>query len=99
MPTNTPVFVNGAPNGVRDLYLRTRYGFAAPPFSPDIAATVVFHEFNAEHIHLHYGDEWDASLEAVLPRGFMLGTAVAEFTGRGAFPDKKVFWIYSGFRY
>ena len=62
-----------APNGVRDLYARTRYGFAAPPFSPDIAATVVFHEFNAEHIHLHYGDEWDASLEAVLPRGFPPG--------------------------
>lgn len=92
-------FLTDPANGIRDLYARTRYSFPVLPFSSEIAATVVFHEFDAEHIDLHYGNEWDASLEAALRRGFMVGTEVAEFTGRGAFPDKKVFWIYSGFRY
>jgi hypothetical protein len=96
---NAEVFVNFPVNGTTDLYARTRYAFAAPPFSPNVAATLTYHDFEAQHVRLHYGTEWDASLEAALPRGFMIGTAMADFRGHTVFPDKTVFWIYSGFRY
>jgi hypothetical protein len=94
------LFVTDPPNGIRDFYVRTRYTFSAPLISSTIAATVIHHDFNAEHVQAAYGKEWDASLEAALPQGFMLGTAYADFKGnRGAFPDKAVFWFYSGYRY
>jgi len=92
-------FLSDPPNGIRDLYARTRYGFSAPLISSTIAAMLVYHDFRAEHVNAAYGDEWDASLEATLPEGFTLETAYADFRGRGAFPDKSVFWIYSGYRY
>jgi len=92
-------FLIDPPNGIRDFYVRTHYAFPAPLISSTVAATLVYHDFRAEHVNARYGDEWDASLEATLPQGFMLGTAYADFRGRGAFPDKAVFWIYSGYRY
>ncbi len=92
-------FLTDPPNGIRDLYARTRYSFPAPAISSTIAATLVYHDFSAEHVRAHYGSEWDGSLEAALPHGFSLGTAFADFGGRGAFPDKSVFWLYSGYRY
>ena len=92
-------FLTDPPNGIRDLYARTRYAFPVPLVSSTIAATLVYHDFRAEHVNTGYGDEWDASLEAALAKGFMLGTAYADFKGRAAFPDKSVFWIYSGYRY
>jgi hypothetical protein len=92
-------FLTDPPNGIRDFYARTRYAFPAPLISSTIAAMLVYHNFRAEHVNAAYGDEWDASLEATLPRGFTLGTAYADFNGRAGFPDKAVFWIYSGYRY
>jgi hypothetical protein len=92
-------FLTGPPNGIRDSYARARYAFGVPVFSGNVAATVVFHDFAAEHIRAHYGGEWDGSLEAFFPGGKMLGAAFADFSGRGAFANKSVFWFYAGYKY
>ena len=92
-------FLTDPPNGIRDSYARARYAFGVPAIYGNVAATVVFHDFDAEHIRAHYGGEWDGSLEAFFPGGKMLGAAFADFSGRGAFANKSVFWLYAGFKY
>jgi hypothetical protein len=92
-------FLTKPPNGIRDLYVKGSYGFAAAPFSDKITATLVYHDFSPEHVSGDYGSEWDAMVEAQLDSNFMVGTAYANYRGAGPFPDKAVFWLYAGYRY
>lgn len=93
-------FLTNPPNGVRDLYGRARYAFRVPMISGNVAATVVYHSFRADHVNIAYGDEWDGSLDAFFPNGTMLGAAFGDFTSRGGgFASKTAFWLYAGYHY
>ena len=92
-------FLTKPPNGIKDLYVKGAYGFAAAPFSDKVTATLVYHDFSPEHVGGNYGSEWDAMVEAQLDSNFMVGTAYANYRGAGPFPDKAVFWLYAGYRY
>jgi len=92
-------FLTKPPNGIKDLYVRGGYGFAAAPFADKITAAVIYHDFSAEHVSGDYGSEWDATVEAQIDPNFMVGTAYANYHGAGPFPDKAVFWLYAGYRY
>ena len=92
-------FLTKPPNGIKDLYVKGIYGFAATPFANKITATVVYHDFSPERGGGNLGSEWDAMIEAQLDNNFMVGTAYANYRGAGGFPDKAVFWLYAGYRY
>jgi len=92
-------FLTKPPNGIKDLYFKGSYGFAATPLADKITATLVYHDFSAEHVSADYGSEWDAMVEAQLDGNLMIGTAYANYRGAGPYPDKAVFWLYAGYRY
>ena len=92
-------FLSDPPNGIRDTYARIRYAIDAPEISGNVVATLIAHDFEAEHVHARYGSELDGSLEAFFSGGTMLGAALADFSGRGGFANKTVFWLYAGYKY
>jgi hypothetical protein len=92
-------FLTKPANGIEDFYLKGGYGFTAAPFFDKVTASIVYHDFSAEHITADYGSEWDAMVEAQLDNTVTIGTAYANYRGAGPFPDKAVFWAYAGYRY
>jgi hypothetical protein len=92
-------FVVDPPNGVEDLYLKANYGLAAMPLAQRVTASVIYHDFRAEHVPLDYGNEWDARIEAQIDRRLVLDADYGDFNGKGTFPDKKGFWVYATWRY
>ena len=92
-------FVVDPPNGVEDLYVKANYGLPAAPLAQRVSASVIYHDFRAEHVPLDYGNEWDARLEAQIDRRLVLDADYGDFNGKGAIPDKKGFWLYATWRY
>ena len=92
------VFLTTPANGIDDRYVRASYGFAPPAVADRITATLVYHDFRAERLSTHYGDEWDAQLEALVTPNVTVGAKYADFDGDVAFPDKTIFWLYASYR-
>lgn len=92
-------FVTNPPNGIEDIYVKASYGVPVPPLVQRLSVTGIYHDYSAEHVRLDYGNEWDAQLEAQIDRRLVLDAAYANFNGKGAFPDKKAFWLYATYRY
>jgi hypothetical protein len=91
-------FVVNPPNGVEDLYVKANYGVPVPLIER-VTASVIYHDFSAERVRASYGNEWDARLEAQIDRRLVLDADYADFDGKGAFADKKGFWLYATWRY
>jgi hypothetical protein len=92
-------FLTKPPNGLEDFYVKAGYGFAATPIFARVSATLIYHDFAAQHVSADYGNEWDAQLEGQIDSHFVLDMAYADYSGAGPFPDKKVFWLYATYRY
>src|SRR5258706_245747 len=92
-------FVTNPPNGIEDIYVKASYGVPVPPLVQRLSVTGIYHDYSAEHVRLDYGNEWDAQLEPQIDRRLVLAAAYANFNGKGAFPDKKAFWLYATYRY
>jgi len=93
------VFLATPVEGIRDLYVKAGYGFAAGPVFTRVMATVVYHDFSAERISGNYGHEWDAQLEGTVNANLMVGVKYAAFHGAQGFPHKNIGWVYIGFQY
>ena len=93
------VFLTKPPDGLKDTYFKGGYGFAASPVFARIAALLIYHDYSAEHVSAGYGREWDAQLEAQVDNHLVLDAAYADYGGGGPFPAKRVFWLYSTYRY
>lgn len=92
-------FLTKPANGIDNFYLKGGYGFTAAPLSEKVTVSLVYHDFSAERVHADYGSEWDAMVEAQVDNNVTVGTAYANYRGAGSFPDKTVFWVYTGYRY
>jgi hypothetical protein len=92
-------FLNKPPNGLRDFYARGTYGLPVAPVFARLSATVVYHEYSAEHLSASYGSEWDAQLEGQVDARLVVDAAYADYAGGGPFPDKRAFWLYATYRY
>jgi hypothetical protein len=92
-------FLNKPPEGLRDFYVRTTYGSPAAPVFARLSATVIYHDYSAEHVSAGYGNEWDAQLEGQVDPHLVLDVAYADYVGGGPFPDKRAFWLYATYRY
>jgi hypothetical protein len=64
-----------------------------------MTALLVYHDNSAEHVNAAYGKEWDAQLEAQIDTHLVFDAAYADYGGGGPFPAKRVFWLYSTYRY
>jgi hypothetical protein len=93
------VFLAKPPNGLKDAYVKGGYGFAASPLFARMTALLVYHDNSAEHVNAAYGKEWDAQLEAQIDTHLVFDAAYADYGGGGPFPAKRVFWLYSTYRY
>ena len=93
------VFLTTPANGIEDLYFKGSYGFAAVPFFSRVTATIVYHDFSAEHASANFGSEWDAQIEAAVDANITVGVKYAGFRGAAPLPDKGVGWLYVGYRY
>jgi hypothetical protein len=93
------VFLTKPPNGLKDAYFKGGYGFAASPLFARMTALLIYHDYSAEHVSAAYGKEWDAQLEAQIDTHLVFDAAYADYGGGGPFPAKRVFWLYSTYRY
>ena len=93
------VFLTKPPNGLKDAYFKGGYGFAASPLFARLSALLVYHDYSAEHVNAAYGKEWDAQLEAQIDNHLVFDAAYADYRSGGPFPAKRVFWLYSTYRY
>ena len=93
------VFLTTPANGIKDLYVKGGYGFAANPIFTRVTATVWYHDFSAERVSGNYGHEWDAQIEAAVDANVTVGVKYAAFQGSQAYPDKNIGWVYVGYRY
>jgi len=89
------VFVTKPPDGLIDWYVKGSAGL--PPLARigKLTASLIYHDFAAEHVRTSLGSEWDASLESRLDEHISYGTAFAAYAGGGGLPDKNVFWLYA----
>jgi hypothetical protein len=93
------VFLTTPVDGIKDLYVKAGYAFAANPIFTRVAATVVYHDFSAERVSANFGHEWDAQIEATVNANLMVGVKYAAFHGGAGYPDKNSGWVYVGYRY
>jgi len=93
------VFLTKPPNGLKDAYFKGGYGFAASPLFARMTALLIYHDYSAEHVSAAYGKEWDAQLEAQVDTHLVFDAAYADYGNGGPFPAKRVFWLYSTYRY
>jgi len=93
------VFLTTPANGIKDVYAKIGYGFAAVPVFSRVTATIVYHDFSAQRGDADYGSEWDAQIEAALDANVTLGVKYANYQGAGPYPDKAIGWLYVGYRY
>ena len=92
-------FLNKPPEGLRDFYIRTTYGLPVAPVLARLSATLIYHDYAAEHVSAGYGSEWDGQVEAQVDTHWVLDAAYADYAGGGPFPDKRAFWLYATYRY
>ena len=93
------VFLTTPANGIKDLYVKGGYAFAANPIFTRVTATVVYHDFSAERVSGNFGHEWDAQIEAVVDANVTIGLKYAAFQGGQFYADKNIGWVYVGYRY
>lgn len=85
-------FLATPPNGIRDWQASAGYGWKNSAGFDAIAATIVYHRFESDRLHLHYGNEWDALISA--KRGRWTTTAkLASFDAGDFATDTRKFWL------
>jgi len=78
--------------GIEDSYVRVSYPFAKRGKFTSIAATAVFHDYEADAGSLHYGEELDLQLVARTER--MVFTAkYADYRADGLLTDTEKVWV------
>ena len=92
-------FLTKPPDGLKDFYARASYGLPAAPVFTRLSATMIYHDYSAEHVAAGYGSEWDTQLEGQVDTHLVLDAAYANYAGGGPFPDKRVLWLYATYRY
>jgi hypothetical protein len=92
-------FLTKPPDGLKDLYFKGDYGFAASPFFAKVTTSLAYHDFSAEHLSANFGKEWDVQLEGQVDNHLVIDAACADYSGGGPYPNKKVFWLYATYRY
>ena len=80
-------------------FVKGAYGVPAAPLFARVSLALAYHSFRAEHVSASYGSEWDAQLEAQADAHLVFDATYANYQGAGPFPDKKVFWLYTTYRY
>jgi hypothetical protein len=93
------VFLTTPTNGIKDLYLKSAYGFGVAPVFNRVTATILYHDFRAERGSAYYGSEWDAQIEGAVDANVTVGVKYAAFHGSAPFASKNVSWLYVGYRY
>ena len=101
------VFLTTPVNGIDDFYGKAGYSFAAAPLFANVSASVIYHDFSAEHITADYGNEWDAIVEARLDDNVTFGVKYAGYRSGKDLPigaqavrfDKTIAWVYAMYRY
>jgi hypothetical protein len=92
-------FLLKPPNGLRDAYGKLSYSLSPGLGFQRITATAAYHDFSAEHVHAEYGSEWDTSVGGQVGAHLFVDAAYADYRGADPFPAKRVFWLYSTYRY
>ena len=85
-------FLTTPPNGIRDWYASSGYGWKNTAGLDAINATIVYHRFDSDRLDLHYGNELDAMISA--KRGRLTATAKAARYDADEFAtDTTKFWM------
>src|SRR5262249_38067249 len=88
------VFLTTPPDGLRDLHIR--FLQQLPDLGPIKAPKldVRFHDFAASHGAAHYGDEFDADLNAAVLGRVTAGARFASYDAKGFGRDTTKVWAY-----
>jgi len=88
-------FVVTPADGLEDLYASLSYTLKSESSSAldGTTFTLAYHDFNAEHGSLDYGDEWDASIVIPFLRRYTLAFDYADYDAQGLATDTKKFWM------
>jgi hypothetical protein len=78
--------------GIEDAYLRVTLPFGKRGKFTNVAATAVFHDYNADAGSLHYGEELDLQLVARTER-MALTAKYADYRADGLFTDTDKLWL------
>ena len=85
-------FLATPPNGIRDWYGSTGYGWKTVGGLDAINAGLIYHRFNSDRLDLHYGNEWDAILSA--KKGRWTATAkIAAYDADEFATDTRKLWL------
>jgi hypothetical protein len=89
------LFLTTPAGGLEDVYAGVTKVF--PKFH-GLVANVTWHDFHSDTGHLHYGEEWDASLGLKLGKVSIL-TKFADYTAKGFGADTRKFWLEADYAF
>jgi len=85
-------FLTTPASGIEDAYLRFSYPIGKRGKFTNLAATAVFHDYNADAGSLHYGEELDLQFVARTER-MALTAKYADYRADGLFTDTDKLWL------
>jgi len=85
-------FLTTPASGIEDAYLRFSYRIGKRGKFTNLAATAVFHDYNADAGSLHYGEELDLQFVARTER-MALTAKYADYRADGLFTDTDKLWL------
>jgi len=85
-------FLTTPAGGIEDAYLRFSYPLGKRGKFTSLAATAVFHDYNADAGSLHYGEELDLQFVARTER-LALTAKYADYRADGLFTDTDKLWL------
>ena len=85
-------FLTTPASGIEDAYLRFSYPIGKRGKFTSLAATAVFHDYNADAGSLHYGEELDLQFVARTER-MALTAKYADYRADGLFTDTDKLWL------
>jgi hypothetical protein len=98
------MFLTTPANGLKDFYLRAAYGLPADfVAAKTLTFNVTWHDFRTDRLDQAIGGEWDASAELALDANLSFLLKYADYAGTGAgfggFPDRRVLWLQTAWKY
>jgi hypothetical protein len=98
------MFLTTPVNGLKDFYLKGVYTVPADFLEmKSLTGTVYYHNYTTDRLGAGIGSEWDAQAELAVDNNFSLLAKFADYQGSnvalGGFPDKRIVWLQTAYRY